>query len=338
MKDLIECAVPRDDLQRWLDTGTASQTIRQGEKGAATLVRLGKSQSVDYLYRIALERDNSVSWNNNLIFCGVYDTRHRALYATPESFSSLSAVQIAHMEGPISSMSAVICDKINRRVEDIIANNRNNLPVREVTGWSEQRELQYYQEHGAREDAVQQFFKGEIPDGQLHSTYKMDGLLESAFIAYLQDPEGFVKTEAETYIKNNQESLLLQFLKNDALLAEYQKLAQDTDGPIHRMKAITDAVHSSGAKSVTVTVQKDGQELTFKTAADSITGCRNYYSTYSMPAPDRREFERMFGRSANFGAEDIVRITYARNTIYEAPPAQAENMTEEIGMGGMQFG
>ena len=338
MKDLIECAVPRDDLQRWLDTGTASQTIRQGEKNAATLVRLEKSASVDYLYRIALERDSSVSWDNNLIFCGAYDTRNRVLYATPESLSAMSGVPIALTEGPISSMSAVICDKINRRVEDIIANDRNKLPVCEITGWSEQRDLQYYQEHGAREDAVRRFFKGEIPDGQFHSTYKLDGLQESAFIAYIRAPEIFIQSEAESYIKKNQEGFLLQFLKNDALLAEYQKLAQDAGGPIHRMKAITDAIHSSGAKSVNVTVQKDGQELTFKTAASYITGCRNYYSSSGMPAPDRREFERLFGRLANYGAEDIVRITYGRNTIYEAPPAQAENMTEEIGMGGMQFG
>lgn len=75
-------------------------------------------------------------------------------------------------------------------------------------------------------------------------------------MAWLQDPEGFIETEAEQYIKINQEKFLLQFLKDDALLAEYQALMQDTENPIHRMKAITEALKASGAKTVTVTVEK----------------------------------------------------------------------------------
>ena len=113
---------------------------------------------------------------------------------------------------------------------------------------------------------------------------------------------------------------------------------QDTENPIHRMKAITEALKASGAKTVTVTVEKDGMELTFKTAANSLTGHRNYYSTYDIPAQDRREFERLFGRSANYSAEDIIRITYGKKTLYEAPPIQAEDMAERIEMGGMQLG
>ena len=100
------------------------------------------------------------------------------------------------------------------------------------------------------------------------------------------------------YIKINQEKFLLQFLKDDALL----------------------------------------KELTFKTAANSLTGHRNYYSTYDIPAQDRREFERLFGRGANYSAEDITRITYGKKTLYETPPIQAEDMAERIEMGGMQLG
>ena len=157
-------------------------------------------------------------------------------------------------------------------------------------------------------------------------------------MAWLQDPEGFIETEADQHIKINQEKFLLQFLKDDALLEEYQALMQDTENPIHRMKAITEAIKASGAKTVTVTVQKDGAELTFKTGANSLTGHRNYYSTYDIPAQDRREFERLFGRSANYTAEDIIRITYGKNTIYEAPPLQMEGMVEDMKIGGMGFG
>ena len=46
----------------------------------------------------------------------------------------------------------------------------------------------------------------------------------------------------------------------DRLLAEYQMLSQDSDAPVYRMRAITDALQKSGAKTVNVTVQKDGVE------------------------------------------------------------------------------
>ena len=138
-----------------------------------------------------------------------------------------------------------------------------------------------------------------------------------------------IEREAGQYIKDHQEQSLLTFLENDALRGEYTALLRDEENPIHRMKAITDAVKASGAKTVTVTVAKPEGELTFKTAADSLTGYRNFYSSYDIPAQDWREFERMFGKYADYHAEDITRITYGRNTIYEAPPALVEDLEQD---------
>lgn len=217
----------------------------------------------------------------------------------------------------------------------MIANDRGNISVKKITESPALRDLQYYQEHGARESAIQLIFSDGVPDIRFHSDYKLDILPEAAFIAYIQDPENFVKEEAEQYIKANGERFLLQFLRNDALLEQYQALMQDTGNPIHRMKAITDAVKASGAKTVAATVQKDGMELTFRAVANSLTGHRNFYSTYNIPAQDRRIFEQMFGRYADFCAEDITRITYGKRTLYEAPAIQSEDMTEGMMMGGI---
>ena len=334
MNDLFRSAVDRDEFQRWLGLGTAPFTIWQGEKAVVTLSRLEKNPSVDYLYRIGVGQDNSISWDSSMLFCGVYDREHRTLYLTKDSLRILMDGKLPLVTEAGPSMAGEISGRINQCVEEAVANDRNNLPVQEVTGWQAVRELKDYQEYGAREEALRRFFDGREPDGRFHSDYTLDELPEAAFIAYMQDPEGFIQTEAEMHIKNNQEKFLLQFLKNDALLAEYQALAQDTGSPIHRMKAITDAVKGCGAKTVTVTVQKDGQEFTFKTSAASLTGHRNYYNTSDIPASDRKEFERLFGRYADYNAEDVVKITYGRNTIYEALPAPAEEMGPVMQMGG----
>ncbi len=47
MKDLIQCSIARDDFLRWLELGHAPFTVWQGEKAAATLIRLEKKPSVD---------------------------------------------------------------------------------------------------------------------------------------------------------------------------------------------------------------------------------------------------------------------------------------------------
>lgn len=338
MKDLLQCSIACDDFLRWLESERAPFTVWQGEKAAATLIRLEKKPSVDYLYRIAMGQDGSISWNNGLSFCGVYDMQNRALYLEKNALTFFMEGRSPFIAEAGPSTVEEICGRVNQRVEEIIGNDQSNLPVREIADTLARHDLQYYQEYGAKEEAIRRFFNGNVPDSQFHSGYKMDRLPEAAFLAYIQDPEGFIQTEANIHIKTNQEKFLLQFLKNDALLTEYQALLQDTGSPIHRMKAITDSVKASGAKTVTVTVQKEGQELTFKTAASSLTGHRNFYSTLDIPATDRREFEKLFGRHTDYNAEDITRITYGRNTIYEAPTAQTEDLAEGFGMGGMRFG
>lgn len=338
MKDLIQCPVARDDFQRWLDMGKAPITICQGEKTDIMLIRLEKRPSVNYLYRTAMERDNAISWDNSLTFCGVYDMKRRALYLTRDSLHSFTGGKVPIISEAGPSMTETINGTVNQRVEDTIANDRRNLPVQEITSDHTRRNLLYYQKHGAKEDAIRLLFDDKAPDEQFHSDYQLEELPEAAFMAYLQDPEGFIQSEAEQHIKCRQEKFLSGFLENDALLEAYQSLMQDTENPIHRMKAITDAVRSINAKNVTVTVQKDGQELTFKAAAHSLTGPQNFYSAYDISAQDRRDFERLFGRHTNYTAEDIIRLTYGRNTIYEASSIQTEKQSERVGMGGMQFG
>ena len=337
MEDLISCKVAREDFQRWLASGNGPMTVSAGEKADTLLIALEKTSSVDYLYRTSIARNGGISWNNSLLFCGVYDGENHGLYLAKDAQTIFTRGPVPLVTEPGGSMMEDICGKINRRVEDILANDKSNLPVQEVTGWQAAYSLEYYQKYGAREKAVQMLFEGRAPDGAFHSGYAMEELPEGAFLAWLQDPEGFIQTTAETYIKSEQENILLQFLENDALLAEYQTLAENTGSPIHRMKAITDALNGSSAKMVTVTVQKGGEELTFKMDASRMKGHQTHYSTYYIPAADRRRFEQIFGRNADFKAEDVVRITYGRNTIYEAPPAQEESMAESAGpvMGGM---
>ena len=200
MKELFPGAAVRDDFQRWLNVGYGPFTIWQGEKALVTISSLEKAPSVNYLYRISPAQDNSISWDNSLLFCGVYDTEHGSLYLTKDSLSAFTGGEFPPVSGVGPSVAGAISSRISQLVEDTIANDRNNLAAQEVTDWQAARDLRYYREHGARNEALSRFFSGDAPDGVFRSGYTLEELPEAAFMAYMRDPEGFIQTEAEQYI------------------------------------------------------------------------------------------------------------------------------------------
>ena len=101
-------------------------------------------------------------------FLPAQQERQKAMYLTDDGMRALDC-QYPFVTITCPSKLKEICGRINLRVEEIIANNRKNLPAREITGEMALRNLCYYQEYGAKEDAVRQFF----------------------------DNKGFIQTEAE---------------------------------------------------------------------------------------------------------------------------------------------
>ena len=70
---------------------------------------------------------------------------------------------------------------------------------------------------------------------------------------------------------------------------------------------------------VTLTIEKEGKQLSFKYPVQTLMYSidENWLSTYSIPAQDRAEFERLFGRSADFTAKDIVKVQYGKKVLFE---------------------
>ena len=206
-----------------------------------------EKRPVDYLYQTAVEADGSISWRNGLTFCGVHDIGKKTLYLSESLTTILTDGQAPFASKTIPSVVDEICGRINQCVEETIANDRNNLSVQEVTSWQAARELKEYLEDGAHREAIDWFFRSSEPDGQFHSGYTLGNLPEATFMAWLQNPEGLIQTEADQHIKINQEKFLLQFLKNDALVAEYQAIVQTQgipgDGGANRQYIRSGGIH-----------------------------------------------------------------------------------------------
>ena len=339
MNDPIQGRIPRETLLEWLDGGTPLlQAVKPGRgETCYTFVKIPQQENIDFIFGQENYYSPRVGWHDKFEFCGAYSHQTKLLRLTDTPLTHIADGLTPEENMDFEELLRQVNVQINACVEEIVGNDRANLPVQVVTDEAIQRSLQQYREYEAKEEAIRAFIAASGSAPQFRGWYHAEQWTETGIAAYLTGPDGYIRAQAEDYIAQNGEDLLAQFLKHDALAEEIQKIEADADSPLHRMKAITQALNQCGAKSVNVTIQKNDVEMTFKVPANGLNGYRISYNTWDIPAADRREFYEAFGRSADYTAEDITKITYGRNTIYEAPPAPAEEMTEDIGMGGMSL-
>lgn len=332
MSQQKQAPLPRQEFQEWLENAAVPVLVLQKGKHLGSVVKVPATPEIDYLFGCETFYGERISWSDRLEFCGLYDRQHQALHLLDDPLPNFVSGLTEEECQDSTAFGKRIAQEVDRYVEAAISNERSRLSVRELTSERNINSYRYYKGTEAGREAASLVFSGEKPDVQFHSEY-YTSLTEDTLLSYLKSPEDYIKTTAEQYMRDNQEEFLAQFLKKDALLAEYQMLSQDSDAPVYRMRAITDALKKSGAKTVNVTVQKDGVELTFKTSAESLKGLKSQYSTWYIAPSDRLQFRHLFGAGSDYSAEDIIRIAYGRSTLYEAPSAPAE----DIEMQGMSL-
>ena len=308
---------------------TFSAWLAGNEAGAFTycendfhhiVIKVQKNNDFDYLYSQRSYRCDTIQRSTKFEYAGIY-CRHddmiydyqyeiRTLAESPEAAKSLSAKQL------LIRMQAEVCEA----VEAIIGNDRSKLRVKSLKSQRDLDDLEYVKEHGAASTARDLFLSGV--DGsapEYRCPFSQPCWSEDSLLEYILNPEGYVSRMAAAYISENQDAILLAFLKNDAVSKAYIALAGNTRHTAHYIRKIMTAVNSITAKTVRVTIRKDGKEFTFKTDADDLRrDCGFTYGTWHIAAQDRREFERLFGRHCYYSPEEIMRIEYGRTAIYEA--------------------
>lgn len=338
MKKLIKSVIApisREAFLEWLesDSGVPLQIKAKGKLFEnIMIISLPKTEQVTYLFCDAqYYKHSEINQDHKFTFLGLYLRQDHSIHLTNTGYwfeyAMSGLAETEHMSKNI--MQDIFCKQVNRRVEELIANNRRNLEVSELSNDEHKRHLKYYMESVADSEAIHMFFHEENPDFRFHASFSLRDWSEDSMLDYLQAPDALIEKEAKKYIKDNQEQMLLTFLENDVLSNAYEALLQDADNPIHRMRSISKAVDHCGAKTVTVTVVKPEGTLTFKTEAFSLVGSKSYYSKYSITAQDRRKFEQLFGRNANYNANEITQITYGKKTIYRAVDAFAEDPKQD---------
>ena len=255
MSQQKQAPLPRQEFQEWLENAAVPVLVLQKGKHLGSVVKVPATPEIDYLFGCETFYGERISWSDRLEFCGLYDRQHQALHLLDDPLPNFVSGLTEEECQDSTAFGKRIAQEVDRYVEAAISNERSRLSVRELTSERNINSYRYYKGTEAGREAASLVFSGEKPDVQFHSEY-YTSLTEDTLLSYLKSPEDYIKTTAEQYMRDNQEEFLAQFLKKDALLAEYQMLSQDSDAPVYRMRAITDALQKSGAKTVNVTVQK----------------------------------------------------------------------------------
>ena len=305
-----------EQLSAWLASANPGPCDLKEDGKSILIFRLAKSPDFDYLFCDRQYKDDGLTRGSAFKYAGIYCRKDGLLY--DEQYDLKAAAQ-----GTDDRSAAALLEQLKQatrqKVESIIGNDRKNLTVTEITNTQILRQLENLNSYSDKNTARKCYLDAiefETPTFQCY--YEPNRWSEQSLLDYIIDPDGYADKEAAAYIAAHQEDMLYTFLENDAVSAEYQAIVTDEGNPVHCVKRIMAAMKTTSAKTVNVTICKDGTEFTFKTEADSFRrDCYSYYSTWEMTATDRRKFERIYGRSARYYPQEILKITYARKVLYQ---------------------
>lgn len=316
----ISTDTKNDRFSAWLSSGSAGPCCFQGKVYNYTLIRVEKNACFEYLYCQEQYDNKNTIRNGNFEYAGIYCRKDGLLYDAGDDLIRIAENPEVLKARTAATLLAQLGKAVREKVEKAIGNDRDNLQIKELTDGMLLRDLEYVHQYGAAQDARKYYLDAADSEHQEFSCkYIPAQWQEETLLSYIADPEKYIWEQAEDYIARNQEKMLYDFLCRDAVLKEYRALLADTKNPVHLIKKISAVITATFAKTVNVTIRKNGIEFTFKTeASDLRRDCGAYYSTWNIVAADRRKYEKLFGLGEHYTPEEIVRITYGKAILYEA--------------------
>ncbi len=310
-----------EQLKKWLESDEhmlkCENTLAENQ-----LFKVPLNDNFTFIYYKHITKDESFGLNKDLKNVGLYYKQDGCIYNSDYYIKSICEedIPIFKQESQKSDFADQLTAAVREHVEKVIDNNVSNLSTRELSDEWKLRDVAYFIEHTAKDHARRLFLSNtEVSDIEYECHCTFNSITDSEYIRFITDKDSLVKLKAEEYIQKNQEDILAQFFENTALKNELQKIYDDFDNDLYRIKAIMEAVNKSGAKTVNVTVNKDNKDFTFKYEADMLNrDPKGYYMNWAMKSSAEKDFEYFFGRNAHFYPEDITQITYCRNVIYDA--------------------
>lgn len=304
------------DFSDFLKNENVFAALNYRDNGKIFMVKVPYSSKIDILYSTHSYRDSVFDLHSSLKYSGIYDKVNDKLYDLDYTiryniFDYDSTRNILDK----SDIYKEINDVVGKRVRELVENDKVNLfgkdfiaPEPKSYDIPTERDVNIYFIDGLTSETLKDQFRN-------YSTDKSEDVLD-----YISEPEIFVEEESREYILGHLEDIYLGLFRCQEERKLLKKIEDDKEKPIHRVKTIIDSIRDKNYKTVNLTINKDGIEQTFKYDTDALLCSYNssYLSTYNfVSARERAEFEENFGRNVDLHYEDIIKITYGKNVVFE---------------------
>ena len=317
------------ELSKWLqDDITKPAVIRNGDF-ADTIIRVPYDDDFDFLFHQNSYNGETLTANANMAYCGIYNKLDGQIYDI--RYPIKGKLDGIDSTKSMQDIEQKFTDDVRLFIEDIVDNDVDNLRSPFFENAQNDNRLDDFRRNYADSIVTRMYLGGDSADDiRFQCGYYLDRSSSALMLRYLKYHDATVEEAATGYWQTHQDDMLLELRKNEIIREKLRVLEANPNHPLHKQKAVMDAVKDSGAKTVNVTIIKGGEEYSFKYSADRLSRyMEGKYSAWDMPSKDRDGFYERFGRYSDFTPEDITEISYRGKTLYEADSLMPDESADE---------
>ena len=317
------------ELSKWLqDDITKPAAIRNGDY-ADTIIRVPYDDDFDFLFHQNSYNGEPLTVNANMAYCGIYNKLDGQLYDV--KFPLKGKLDDMDSAKSMLDIEQQFNDDVRAFIEGVVGDDVDHLRSPSFEDAKYDNRLDDFRRNYADSIVTRMYLGGDSADDiRFQCGYYLDRSSSALMLRYLKYRDATVEEAATGYWQTHQDDMLLELRKNEILREKLRVLEANPNHPLHKQKAVMDAVKDSGAKTVNVTIIKGGEEYSFKYSADRLSRyMEGKYSAWDMPSKDRDGFYERFGRYSDFTPEDITEISYRGKTLYEADSLMPSESADE---------
>ena len=317
------------ELSKWLqDDITKPAVIRNGDY-VDTVIRVPYDDDFDFIFHQNSYNGEPLTVNANMAYCGIYNKLDGQLYDV--KFPLKGKLDDMDSTKSMLDIEQQFNDDVRAFIEGVVGNDVDHLRSPSFEDAKYDNRLDDFRRNYADSIVTRMYLGGDSADDiRFQCGYYLDRSSSALMLRYLKYHDATVEEAATGYWQTHQDDMLLELRKNEILREKLRVLEANPNHPLHKQKAVMDAVKDSGAKTVNVTIIKGGEEYSFKYSADRLSRyMEGKYSAWDMPSKDRDGFYERFGRYSDFTPEDITEISYRGKTLYEADSLMPSESADE---------
>ncbi|MBO5183361.1 MAG: hypothetical protein J6B64_03070 [Bacilli bacterium] len=211
-----------------------------------------------------------------------------------------------------------------------LENDVNNAIRQHISDSPELFEDFTYESNLTEKDVYVDFVEGKTSENYEDTYITYECFSANEILEYITNKNDYIDEVSRDFIVQKLEKINMGLVDSKRKRELLKQIENDEGHKIHKIKSIVNSVDLEKMKTVTLTIFKDGIEQEFKYPTFSLryTEYYNDLYTYDIISPkDRKIFKENYGNNADLNYEDIVKITYGKNILYED-----KNYNKEVGM------